>query len=92
MPYIGQKKREEIEPELSALIETLLCYDDNEIKGALNYTIFVMIKRIIKKRGLRYFRAQDLIGGVLTCCQAELYRKVLAEYEEDAISRNGDVE
>jgi hypothetical protein len=64
---------------------------DNDAKGHLNYIVYSIIKRYLLASGMKYFRAQDFIGGVLTCCQLECYRRLLSPYEDQAIERHGDV-
>ena len=91
MPYINQESRKKYEYGINYLISELNQVDDNDLKGHLNYIISVLIKRQIDVRGLKYFRAQDLIGGVLSCAQMELYRRFLAPYEDGAKDKNGDI-
>ena len=91
MPYIKQNDRENYTQEIKELKNKLSKLDDNDLKGHLNYIIYTLIVDQIKQRGLKYFRAQDLIGGVLTCSQLELYRRCLAPYEDEAIEKNGDI-
>lgn len=66
--------------------------DENKAKGDLNYVIYSIVKKYIEKHGLKYHRINDFIGGVLTCCQLELYRRMAANYEDAAIDKNGDIE
>ena len=91
MPYIEVEKRRNYYQSLRTITQKLSELDDNEVKGHLNYIISTLIKRQLDKRGFRYFRAQDLIGGVLTCSQMELYRRFLAPYEDRAKEKNGDI-
>jgi hypothetical protein len=94
MPYIKSEKRKDFETEIQSIVDKLDKSEegDNSAKGELNYIIYSIIKRYLDKKGMRYFRAQDFIGGVLTCCQMELYRRLLAPYEDNvAIKKNGDV-
>ena len=65
--------------------------DEDAAKGELNYVIFSIIQRYIKEHGIKYSRCQDFIGGVLTCCQHELIRRILSPYEDECIKKNGDV-
>ena len=92
MPYIPKTRRKEYEKAISRIVYFLTNVEENDAKGELNYIIFSIIKRYIDEKGLRYFRAQDFIGGTLTCCQMELYRRILGPYEDKAIEKNGDVE
>jgi len=91
MPYIPQNERLQYEDAIQAIVDRLMALDENTAKGHLNYIIFSIIKRYLQAKGMRYFRAQDFIGGVLTCCQLECYRRLLAPYEDNAMERNGDV-
>jgi len=91
MPYIPQKDRSQYESVIEQIVSGLVKADENDAKGHLNYIIFSVIKRYLQAKGMRYFRAQDFIGGVLTCCQMECYRRLLAPYEDNAMERNGDV-
>jgi len=91
MPYIPQDQRPTFEPIIAQAVEALTAVDDDQAKGQLNYLIFSIIQRYLANKGMRYSRAQDFIGGVLSCCQMELYRRLLAPYEDQAVARNGDV-
>ena len=107
MPYIKQDRRGVFEPAIQLIVNHLgrvrnsdvvpvvndapYIDDENAAKGELNYVIYSIIKRYLDKHGMRYARAQDMIGGVLTCCQHELYRRLLGPYEDKAIDKNGDV-
>ena len=90
-PYIPQPDRPQYEQAIADLVGKLTPLDDNDAKGHLNYVIYSIVKRYLEARGMRYFRAQDFIGGVLSCCQMECYRRLLAPYEDKAIEKNGDV-
>ena len=91
MPYIPQADRPQYEQAINDVVAKLAQRDDNDAKGHLNYVIYSIIQRYLAARGLRYSRAQDFIGGVLTCCQMELYRRLLGPYEDQAREKNGDV-
>ena len=91
MPYIPQDQRTQYEQTIQDVVDKLLKLEDNDAKGHLNFVVYSIIKRYLEKRGMRYFRAQDFIGGVLTCCQMECYRRLLGPYEDQAIEKNGDV-
>jgi hypothetical protein len=91
MPYIPQDQRPQYEQAIQDVVDKLLKLEDNDAKGHLNFLVYSIIKRYLEQRGMRYFRAQDFIGGVLTCCQMECYRRLLGPYEDQAIAKNGDV-
>lgn len=98
MPYIKQKRRSVYEKSIQSIVKNLgmgereISDQDNSAKGELNYVIYSIVKRYIEEKGLRYFRLNDFVGGVLTCCQLELYRRLASSYEDEAIIKNGDVD
>lgn len=93
MPYIRQEDRPYYEAAINTIVRNMCKIGHDAAKGNLNYVIFSIIKRYLElnDQGMRYHTAQDMIGGVLTSCQLELYRRLLVPYEEQAASRNGDV-
>ncbi|MEE8372500.1 MAG: hypothetical protein V3R87_02025 [Dehalococcoidia bacterium] len=61
------------------------------VVGELNYKITeACIDFIEENGGLSYTTVQNVIG-VLECAKLELYRRVLAPYEDTKIAENGDV-
>ena len=91
MPYIPKFQRRQYDDSIENIVNKLLEQTNDDVKGCLNYIISSIIKKYIDEKGMRYFRAQDLIGGVLTCSQLELYRRYLVPYEDKAIEKNGDI-
>jgi hypothetical protein len=82
MPYIPQGQR----AQFDRLIESV------NITGAgkLNYVITRLVDNYIMKMGKRYDSCNIAIG-VLECAKQELYRRVVAPYEDDKAEFNGDV-
>lgn len=81
MPYITKTRREEL--------------DKNEIiipanPGELNYKITQHCDEYIMAHGESYLTLNAVIG-VLQCVIQELYRRVVAPYEDTKIAENGDV-
>lgn len=96
MPYIKKERRPLFEESINNIVFNLgkieeNIFDEDIAKGDLNYVISSIIKRYIDKHGWRYHRLNDFVGGVLTCCQLELYRRFAAPYEDKAIQKNGDI-
>ena len=89
MPYISQKDRDSLEHQLMALSVRLTTREDG-LTGRLNYTISSLINRILEEKGMSYSAANEIIG-VLECAKLELYRRVIAPYEDEKIDENGDV-
>jgi hypothetical protein len=91
MPYIKQEDRKKYDDNIASIVEVLLSTDEDSAKGELNYIIYSIIKKYIISKGERYFRYNDFVGGVLSCCQMELYRRLVEPYEDKAKDKNGDV-
>jgi hypothetical protein len=104
MPYIKQERRKTFDDAINTIVEKLghvngpvaaiapMPHDPDAAKGDLNYVIYSIVKKYIEYHGLRYHRINDFIGGTLTCCQDELYRRIAGPYEDEAIKKNGDIE
>jgi len=59
--------------------------------GDLNYTITRAIDAYLGRKGINY--ALNEVIGVLECAKLELYRRIVAGYEDKKIAdpENGDV-
>lgn len=89
MPYIPQTRRDEIHNELM--------HDENgglnwtpQNAGDLNFLLSTFIDNYIIERGVRYANLNEMIGA-LECAKLELYRVLVAPYEEVKIEDNGGV-
>ncbi len=80
MPYI--------KPELRSAI--LLDPESITNAGELNYYISTLINHYINTNGKSYAVVNEVIGA-LECTKLELYRRVIAPYEDIKIEENGDV-
>jgi len=93
MPYLKEDFKSEI--NTSCNLERLTNYFSSlkiqDFAGALNFLNFVIVKRFIKKNGKRYWMLA-LILGTLLCSIFEIYRRIVGNYEDECISKNGDVE
>jgi hypothetical protein len=87
MPYIDQKSRKSLEPELKTLIKKLKNIPQEKIDGHLNYCISQMLKELYPAGYFNYNRMM----GVIACVQQEIYRRLVAPYEDKKIKKNGDV-
>lgn len=83
MPYIIKEKRDRLNWIIDNLAAELKILG---ITGNLNYVLF----RLAKKICCRY---KDYAAFEGDCQQSlkEIYRRLEAQYEDDAIERNGDV-
>jgi hypothetical protein len=59
--------------------------------GELNYKITTEIHKYLLKHGICYNNINECIG-VLECVKQELYRRVVAPYEERKIKENTDLD
>ena len=84
MPYIKPDARHTFESHIQNLAS------DAENAGDLNYIITKMLHLYIQKKWLKYANCNEVIGA-LECCKLELYRKVIAKYENEKIVENGGV-
>ena len=91
MPYIKPEDRDKYDAILGSISDILMDLPPEKVSGELNYLIFSIIANHIELVGLNYNLAQNLIGGTLTCCQLELYRRLLTPYEDEKKVVNGDV-
>ena len=80
MPYIDQNTRE------------VLRNQDRgpETSGELNYMITLILDEYIRTNGVRYQFLNDCIGA-LEGAKLELYRRIVAPYENMKARQNGDV-
>lgn len=88
MPYI----KKEIKQLLAEPLEPLANYfssASNKDPGHLNY-VLTMITRFWLPEDPRYADFNAAIG-VLECAKQELYRRMVAPYEDKKVKENGDV-
>lgn len=82
MPYIKPNVR----PAIRSLVDQGHFVDP----GSLNYAISRMVHNYIADCGVSYRTVNEAIG-VLECAKLELYRTVIAPYEQQKARENGDV-
>lgn len=78
MPYIAPYRRKEltdVSPSSS---------------GDLNYMLTKLCDDYIQLNGNSYMIYNEIIGA-LECAKLELYRRIVAPYEDTKIEQNGDV-
>jgi hypothetical protein len=91
MPYIPQKRRDEISAELVGDTDK-----DNGLDwapqnaGDLNYLVTCFVDNYLLEHGVRYANINEMIGA-LECCKLELYRKIAVPYEDFKAFENGGV-
>lgn len=90
MPYVKERNRELYKP-LQQMLDTFNLLHP----GDLNYLLTLVCQRYLQTwgdetRDVTYREYNDIIGA-LEACKLELYRRMVAPYEDEAIKRNGDV-
>lgn len=89
MPYIPSSERENYNLGINYLVEYLVDKPHDVLSGHLNYVIFCLAKRLCKSR--ESYARMALISSAMGEAQAEFRRRILAPYEDEKISLNGDV-
>jgi len=84
MPYVDNDARSDLKDKL--------VYAGRPIQnaGELNYFITKIIDEYLSIKGKNYQNLNEVIG-VLECAKLELYRRIVAPYEDVKIQQNGDV-
>ena len=93
MPYIPQDDRTTYDPLIEPLIEALRAQQPQSRKGHANYVITQILRKawgVDEPANESYSNYADLIG-TLECAKQELYRRWVADYEDKAIVKNGDL-
>jgi hypothetical protein len=87
MPYIKRERRNEFYDVQAGALRVGITD-----AGELNYIITQMVRRFLASEGTppRYADFNAAIGA-LECCKLELYRRMIAPYEDKKIAENGDV-
>lgn len=86
MPYVKMETRRKFQ---AVQFPFKLQADLNRLNaGELNYLITWIIDRQLDDAN--YARFNEIIGA-LECCKLELYRRMIAKYEDKKIKENGDV-
>lgn len=83
MPYIKDEDKTKFE-DLIKIAENI------DSAGEMNYVITMLARTYIERKGLCHQTLNDVVGA-LEGCKFELYRRVLAPYEDLKIKENGDV-
>lgn len=82
MPYIKQEDRQKFDAAID-LVEP-------KTAGELNYCVTRLVLGFLKRDKISYFTLNQVVG-VLECAKQELYRRLVAPYEDVSATKNGDV-
>lgn len=84
MPYIKPERRKRFQKNVSALAKSAENYGD------LNYLLTTLLDGYLNKTKRKYDDYNSVIG-CLESCKLEMYRRRIAEYENEKILENTDV-
>lgn len=95
MPYIKKERRklyDSLIQKLSEKVAKTNIDDCTSFCGDWNYITTKLIRETFKSGGIhpRYTDLNEVIG-MLECCKLEVYRRMVASYEDEKIKENGDV-
>lgn len=82
MPYINEDNREKLNNIVNLIIELT----GNKLTGNLNYILY----KLCKKHCVIYEDYRNFIGE-LESAKLEIYRRLVAKYENQKIKDNGDI-
>lgn len=94
MPYLTPAAKLDIEitVELDRLANYIASKNEGEFEGIINYiNYYIAKKRFGKGAGYRRYKYMNAWVGAMYCCVQEVQRRIIAEYEDEAIQKNGDV-
>ena len=80
MPYIKEDIRKVIDEGIKVPTTA----------GELNYKITKILMRYMSSKGIKYQTFNDIMGA-LEGAKLEIYRRVIAPYEDTKAEQNGDV-
>ena len=91
MPYIKKEQRNIFESDIARLVNNLSAQGWGISKeGCLNYIISSLLARSLREEEMSYAKL-NAVMGILESCKAEIYRRVVAPYEEIKLRENGEI-
>lgn len=87
MPYIKPERREKFSYPLDLIADEL----DPLSAGELNYLISVIVNDWVDNHEVVTYGVLNEAHGTFHSAAAELYRRRISIYEDDAIAKNGDI-
>ncbi len=91
MPYVAQDHRDNVLPNIVALVYEVRSLPAEKQAGVLNYVISEIVSRTLRPaEGWNYASIHNA-HGVFLDAAAEFYRRVAGPYEDKARVKNGDL-
>lgn len=95
MPYINKKERLKYDNLIDSLAHILNTREDNdELSGEMNYVLFRLASLLCDgdSGGKRNYARMAVVSSAIDEARTEFKRRVMAPYEDEKISKAGDVE
>jgi len=89
MPYLTDDARAKIDDHINDIIDVLI-NTDVSVPGGLNYAICRVADGVIAAKGESYSQYNTLLGS-LEAAKLEIYRRMVAPYEDAKSYQNGEV-
>lgn len=89
MPYIKREDRPKLDALLEPLIAELRSAPLDAQDGRVNYVMTQLVRKVYIPRS---YASLNRSLGVLQAVSLELYRRVIAPYEDFKIQENGDLQ
>ncbi len=89
MPYLTEDARAKIDDHINGIIDVLI-NTDVSVPGGLNYAICRVADGVIAAKGESYSQYNTLLGS-LEAAKLEIYRRMVAPYEDAKSYQNGEV-
>ena len=90
MPYITPEDKTHLEMLAHQAKRIIDIGKHCRTAGELNYTITRILHGYLLERGTKYQNFNDILGA-LEGAKLEIYRRLIAPYEDKKIQENGDV-
>jgi hypothetical protein len=99
MPYVTQAQRKVVDPAIDALAAEILKAAEGEgmaaagpakVDGIVNYAFTRLMQKTLLAHDRTYASLERAIG-VFECAKLEMYRRMVAPYENIKARQNGDV-
>jgi uncharacterized protein DUF6899 len=88
VPYILKERREVIDSGMEVLADEMKRLGWNA--GDVNYAMTRLALEFVRRHGKSY-QTLNAVMGIFECAKAEMYRRLVAPYEEGKCYANGDV-
>lgn len=94
MPYIKQDYRNVLNVDLAGLRNTIKSLPPQDVCGILNYVITNLLTTVPDQanNGNWNYSTINSVVGMLECVKQEFYRRLASPYEDECISKNGDID